>query len=112
VHEDIENPGPLGMASLDTDGSPSWSISAGAALPMNLEPSQMCVIRAGSNPIRRAQVASAAPLDQFIVQHPEYFFESSPEHAHIQPDNVEIRVAEGHLKTFRCEGVLCLVLNA
>ena len=27
---------------------------------MNFEPSQMCMIRAGSNPIRRAQVASAA----------------------------------------------------
>jgi DEAD/DEAH box helicase domain-containing protein len=41
-------------------------------------------------------VASSAPLDQFIVQHPEYFFESSPEHAHIQPDNLEILV--NHLK--------------
>ena len=26
-------------------------------------------------------VASSAPLDQFIVQHPDYFFGSSPEHA-------------------------------
>ena len=25
-------------------------------------------------------VASSAPLDQFIVQHPDYFFGSSPEH--------------------------------
>jgi len=41
-------------------------------------------------------VASSAPLDQFIVQHPDYFFESSPEHAHIQPDNLEILV--NHLK--------------
>ncbi len=41
-------------------------------------------------------VASSAPLDQFIVQHPEYFFGSSPEHAHIQPDNFEILV--NHLK--------------
>ena len=41
-------------------------------------------------------VASSAPLDQFIVQHPEYFFGSSPEHAHIQPDNLEILV--NHLK--------------
>jgi len=30
------------------------------------------------------------------VQHPEYFFGSSPEHAHIQPDNLEILV--NHLK--------------
>ena len=41
-------------------------------------------------------VASSAPLDQFIVQHPEYFFGGSPEHAHIQPDNLEILV--NHLK--------------
>jgi DEAD/DEAH box helicase domain-containing protein len=41
-------------------------------------------------------VASSAPLDQFIVQHPDYFFGSSPEHAHIQPNNLEILV--NHLK--------------
>jgi len=41
-------------------------------------------------------VASSAPLDQFIVQHPDYFFGSSPEHAHIQSDNLEILV--NHLK--------------
>ena len=37
-------------------------------------------------------VASSAPLDQYVVQHPEHFFESSPEHAHINPDNLEILV--------------------
>jgi DEAD/DEAH box helicase domain-containing protein len=41
-------------------------------------------------------VASSAPIDQFIVQHPEYFFGSSPEHAYIEPDNLEILV--NHLK--------------
>jgi len=41
-------------------------------------------------------VASSAPLDQFIVQHPDYFFGRSPEHACIQPDNLEILV--NHLK--------------
>src|ERR1700676_2347841 len=41
-------------------------------------------------------VASSAPLDQFIVQHPDYFFERSPEHAFVQPDNLEILV--NHLK--------------
>jgi DEAD/DEAH box helicase domain-containing protein len=35
-------------------------------------------------------VASSNPLDQYIVEHPEYFFGQSPEHAHINPDNVEI----------------------
>jgi DEAD/DEAH box helicase domain-containing protein len=41
-------------------------------------------------------VASSAPLDQFIAQNPEYFFERSPEHAQINPDNLEILV--NHLK--------------
>ncbi|HKW87323.1 MAG TPA: DEAD/DEAH box helicase [Candidatus Acidoferrales bacterium] len=41
-------------------------------------------------------VASSAPLDQFIVQHPEYFFGRSPENAYVQPDNLEILV--NHLK--------------
>ncbi|HEY0702065.1 MAG TPA: DEAD/DEAH box helicase, partial [Candidatus Acidoferrales bacterium] len=41
-------------------------------------------------------VASSAPLDQFMVQHPDYFFGRSPEHAYVQPDNLEILV--NHLK--------------
>ena len=41
-------------------------------------------------------VASSSPLDQFIVQHPDYFFGRSPEHAYVQPDNLEILV--NHLK--------------
>jgi len=41
-------------------------------------------------------VASSAPLDQFIARHPDYFFGNTPEHAYIQPDNLEILV--NHLK--------------
>src|SRR5713101_3183338 len=41
-------------------------------------------------------VASSAPLDQFIVRNPDYFFGSTPEHAFIQPDNLEILI--NHLK--------------
>jgi DEAD/DEAH box helicase domain-containing protein len=41
-------------------------------------------------------VASSAPLDQYMVEHPNYFFESSPEHAHINPDNLEILLS--HVK--------------
>ena len=37
-------------------------------------------------------VASSAPLDQFIVRHPSYFFDASPEHALINPDNLHILV--------------------
>jgi DEAD/DEAH box helicase domain-containing protein len=41
-------------------------------------------------------VASSAPLDQFIVRNPDYFFGNSPENAFIQPDNLEILI--NHLK--------------
>jgi DEAD/DEAH box helicase domain-containing protein len=41
-------------------------------------------------------VASSAPLDQFMVRHPDYFFGNTPEHAFIQPDNLEILL--NHLK--------------
>jgi DEAD/DEAH box helicase domain-containing protein len=41
-------------------------------------------------------VASSSPLDQFIVRNPDYFFGNTPEHAFIQPDNLEILI--NHLK--------------
>jgi len=41
-------------------------------------------------------IASSAPVDQYIIEHPDYFFGRSPEHAFINPDNLEILIA--HLK--------------
>jgi DEAD/DEAH box helicase domain-containing protein len=41
-------------------------------------------------------VASSAPLDQYVVENPDYIFSASPEHANINPDNLEIVV--NHLK--------------
>src|SRR5262245_33641523 len=54
--------------------------------------------RAGRRAGRSAavMVASSAPLDQFIVRNPSYFFERSPEHALIDPDNLHILV--DHIK--------------
>lgn len=48
--------------------------------------------RAGRRSTRSVaiMVASSGPIDQFIVQHPDYFFEGSPEHALINPDNLQI----------------------
>jgi DEAD/DEAH box helicase domain-containing protein len=50
--------------------------------------------RAGRRASRSAavMVASSAPLDQFIVRNPSYFFDRSPEHALIDPDNLHILV--------------------
>ena len=48
--------------------------------------------RAGRRSGRSAAVyvASSAPIDQFVVRHPDYFFDASPEHALINPDNLHI----------------------
>ncbi len=50
--------------------------------------------RAGRRESRSAavMVASSAPLDQFVVRHPSYFFDASPEHALVNPDNLQILV--------------------
>jgi len=41
-------------------------------------------------------VASSAPVDQYVVEHPEYLLDRSPEHAYVNPDNLEILL--NHLK--------------
>ena len=41
-------------------------------------------------------VGRSAPVDQFLINHPEYFFGKSPERARINPDNLPILV--DHIK--------------
>ncbi|HLE58759.1 MAG TPA: DEAD/DEAH box helicase, partial [Candidatus Limnocylindria bacterium] len=41
-------------------------------------------------------VASSAPVDQFLASHPDYFFDRSPEHGLINPDNLHLLL--DHLK--------------
>ena len=50
--------------------------------------------RAGRRASRSAavMVASSAPIDQFIVRNPSYFFDATPERALIDPDNLHILV--------------------
>ena len=50
--------------------------------------------RAGRRSSRSAAVlvASSAPIDQFVVRNPAYFFDAPPEHALINPDNLHILV--------------------
>ena len=35
-------------------------------------------------------IASASPIDQFIIRHPEYFFAGSPESGWVDPDNIHV----------------------
>lgn len=41
-------------------------------------------------------VARSEPMDQYLMQHPEFFFGSNPEHARINPDNPAILLS--HVK--------------
>ena len=41
-------------------------------------------------------VASSAPMDQYVVEHPDYLFGRSPEHAYVNADNLEVLL--NHLK--------------
>ena len=41
-------------------------------------------------------IARSSPLDQFIVEHPDYFFGGTPEHGRINPDNLLILLS--HIK--------------
>jgi len=58
--------------------------------------------RAGRKSGRSAAVlvASSSPLDQFIVNHPDYFFTRSPERALINPDNLSILVSHVECASF------------
>jgi len=42
-------------------------------------------------------IASSAPLDQYIISHPEYFFAQSPENALTNPDNLYVLLSH-----FKC----------
>lgn len=50
--------------------------------------------RAGRRTTRSAAVlvASSAPIDQYVIRNPSYFFDASPEHALINPDNLHILI--------------------
>jgi DEAD/DEAH box helicase domain-containing protein len=42
-------------------------------------------------------IARSGPMDQFLVEHPDYFFSRSPEHCRVNPDNLLILLH--HLKS-------------
>ena len=47
-----------------------------------------------------ALVCSSAPIDQFLAAHPEYLFDSSPEHGLVNPDNLHVLLSHLRASTF------------
>src|SRR3954447_6767719 len=67
-------------------------VSIMAAYPGTIAATWQRAGRAGRRAARSAavMVASSAPIDQFVVRNPSYFFDASPERALIDPDNLHI----------------------
>lgn len=76
----------------------SLDVSMLAGYPGTIASTWQRVGRAGRRQGESAAIliASSAPLDQFIIQHPDYFFARSPEHGYINADNLQILLS--HLK--------------
>jgi DEAD/DEAH box helicase domain-containing protein len=76
----------------------SLDVSVMAGYPGTIAATWQRAGRAGRRNGRSAaiMVASSAPLDQFVVRNPSYFFDASPERALIDPDNLHILV--DHIK--------------
>ena len=70
----------------------SLDVSIMAGYPGTIAATWQRAGRAGRRASRSAAllVASSAPIDQFMVQNPHFFFEASPEHALINPDNLHV----------------------
>ncbi len=45
-------------------------------------------------------VASGAPVDQYVIHHPEFLLESTPEEARLDPDNLHVLLAHLRAATF------------
>jgi len=69
-----------------------------AGYPGSVSSTWQRIGRAGRRlaPSAAVMVASSSPLDQFVVNTPEWFFDAAPEHARIDPDNLSILVS--HLR--------------
>ena len=73
----------------------SLDVSVLAGYPGTIASSWQRIGRAGrrSGMSVAVLVASSNPLDQFIVNHPEYFLEQPPEMGLINPDNIHILIS-------------------
>ncbi|MFL5685980.1 MAG: DEAD/DEAH box helicase [Chloroflexota bacterium] len=58
--------------------------------------------RAGrrNEPAVSVLVASQAPVDQYVIHHPEYILDGTPEEARVDPDNLHILLAHLRAATF------------
>jgi DEAD/DEAH box helicase domain-containing protein len=80
----------------------SLDVAVLAGYPGSVASSWQRIGRAGRRQGASAAVlvASSAPLDQYIINHPDYFLERSPESGRINPDNLHILISHLQCATF------------
>jgi len=80
----------------------SLDVAVMAGYPGSISSTWQRAGRAGRKTGKSAAVlvASSSPLDQFIINHPDYFFSKSPERALINPDNLSILVSHVECSSF------------
>jgi DEAD/DEAH box helicase domain-containing protein len=80
----------------------SLDVSVLAGYPGTIASTWQRIGRAGrrSGMSVAVMVASSTPLDQFIVNHPEYFLNQPPEMGLINPDNIHILISHLQCATF------------
>jgi len=80
----------------------SLDVAVMAGYPGSISSTWQRAGRAGRKTGKSAAVlvASSSPLDQFIINHPDYFFSKSPERALINPDNLSIMVSHVECSSF------------
>ncbi len=77
-------------------------VSVLAGYPGSIAATWQQIGRAGRRQDRLAAilVASAAPVDQYVVHHPEFLLDQPPEEARIDPDNLHVLLAHLRAATF------------
>jgi DEAD/DEAH box helicase domain-containing protein len=80
----------------------SLDVSVLAGYPGTIASTWQRIGRAGRHSGMSAAVlvASSTPLDQFIVNHPEYFLNQPPEMGLVNPDNIHILISHLQCATF------------
>jgi len=80
----------------------SLDVAILAGYPGNISSTWQRAGRAGRKSGKSAAVliASSSPLDQFIINHSDYFFSKNPEKALINPDNLSILISHIECATF------------
>ena len=90
------------MRSSSASTSAGWTRRCWPAIPGSIAATWQQIGRAGrrSGTSVAVLVASQAPIDQYVIHHPEFLLGGSPEEARLDPDNLHVLLAHVRAATF------------